>query len=74
MARVALACDNKIPMDLNVLVLTGGIYYGTPRGISGEGAETRAVNTMVYTRGEIERVARMAFHPALAAAESDERG
>ncbi len=36
--------------------LTGGIYYGTPRGISGEGAEERAVNTMTYTRAEIERV------------------
>jgi 3-isopropylmalate dehydrogenase len=44
--------------------LTGGIYYGTPRGISGEGAETRAVNTMTYTRAEIERVSRMAFHLA----------
>jgi len=44
--------------------LTGGIYYGTPRGISGEGAGTRAVNTMVYTRPEIERVARMAFQLA----------
>jgi len=41
--------------------LTGGIYYGTPRGISGEGSEERAVNTMTYTRPEIERVARMAF-------------
>ncbi len=44
--------------------LTGGIYYGTPRGISGAGPEERAVNTMVYTRAEIERVARMAFHLA----------
>jgi 3-isopropylmalate dehydrogenase len=44
--------------------LTGGIYYGTPRGITGNGAETRAVNTMVYTRAEIERVSRMAFHLA----------
>ena len=44
--------------------LTGGIYYGQPRGISGEGAEERAVNTMVYTRPEIERVTRMAFHLA----------
>ncbi|HVP46567.1 MAG TPA: 3-isopropylmalate dehydrogenase [Bryobacteraceae bacterium] len=44
--------------------LTGGIYYGTPRGITGNGAETRAVNTMVYTRVEIERVSRMAFHLA----------
>jgi 3-isopropylmalate dehydrogenase len=44
--------------------LTGGIYYGTPRGITGAGAEERAVNTMTYTRSEIERVARMAFHLA----------
>jgi 3-isopropylmalate dehydrogenase len=44
--------------------LTGGMYYGTPRGISGSGADERAVNTMVYTRAEIERVARMAFHLA----------
>ena len=44
--------------------LTGGIYYGTPRGITENGAETRAVNTMVYTRAEIERVSRMAFHLA----------
>jgi 3-isopropylmalate dehydrogenase len=46
--------------------LTGGIYYGTPRGITGNGAEMRAVNTMTYTRSEIERVARMAFHLARA--------
>ncbi len=44
--------------------LTGGLYYGTPRGIEENGAQTRAVNTMVYTWAEIERVARMAFHLA----------
>jgi len=44
--------------------LTGGIYYGTPRGISGEGQNERAINTMLYTRAEIERVTRMAFHLA----------
>jgi 3-isopropylmalate dehydrogenase len=44
--------------------LTGGIYYGTPRGIFEENGETWAVNTMSYTRREIERVARMAFHLA----------
>jgi 3-isopropylmalate dehydrogenase len=44
--------------------LTGGIYYGTPRGITENGGETRAVNTMTYTRAEIERVTRMAFHLA----------
>jgi 3-isopropylmalate dehydrogenase len=44
--------------------LTGGLYYGTPRGISGEGPSERGVNTMTYTRAEIERVSRMAFHLA----------
>jgi 3-isopropylmalate dehydrogenase len=44
--------------------LTGGIYYGTPRGITEDGAETRAVNTMTYTRAEIERVSHIAFHLA----------
>ena len=44
--------------------LTGGLYYGTPRGITGTGAEERAVNTMLYTRPEIERVTHMAFQLA----------
>ncbi len=44
--------------------LTGGIYYGTPRGIEGAGDSERAVNTMTYTRAEIARIGRMAFHLA----------
>jgi len=44
--------------------LTGGIYYGTPRGITGSGDEERGTNTMTYTRDEIARVTRMAFHLA----------
>jgi 3-isopropylmalate dehydrogenase len=44
--------------------LTGGIYYGTPRGIHQEGNETRAINTMTYSSSEIARVSRMAFHLA----------
>jgi 3-isopropylmalate dehydrogenase len=44
--------------------LTDGLYYGTPRGITGEGAEARGFNTMSYTQPEIERVSRMAFHLA----------
>jgi 3-isopropylmalate dehydrogenase len=42
--------------------LLGGLYYGTPRGIAADGAS--AVNTMSYTRPEIERVARVAFQLA----------
>jgi 3-isopropylmalate dehydrogenase len=49
---------------LMVRELNGGLYYGTPRGISGSGAEERAVNTMSYTRAEIERVSHMAFQLA----------
>lgn len=37
--------------------LTGGLYYGEPRGIQGD----RAFNTMSYTRAEIERVTHTAF-------------
>jgi 3-isopropylmalate dehydrogenase len=44
--------------------LTGGIYYGTPRGVFGEKPNEYAVNTMTYTRAEIERVARMSFNLA----------
>ncbi len=44
--------------------LTGGLYYGTPRGIEGEGAEERGTNTMTYTRAEIARVTHMAFQLA----------
>jgi len=39
--------------------LLGGLYYGQPRGIDADGGA--AVNTMRYTRGEIERVTRVAF-------------
>ena len=39
--------------------LTGGLYYGEPRGIAADGSS--AVNTMAYSRDEIERVAHVAF-------------
>lgn len=45
--------------------LTGGLYFGMPRGIETfpDGSE-RGVNTLVYTTHEIERVARVAFETA----------
>jgi 3-isopropylmalate dehydrogenase len=45
---------------LIVRELTGGLYYGEPRGNDGEAA----VNTLRYTRAEIERVSRLAFEAA----------
>ena len=45
--------------------LTGGIYFGQPRGIfEGENGEKRGVNTMVYSEGEVDRIARVAFETA----------
>jgi 3-isopropylmalate dehydrogenase len=42
--------------------LTGGLYYGEPRGVASDGDS--AHNTMRYSRGEIERIARRAFEAA----------
>jgi 3-isopropylmalate dehydrogenase len=42
--------------------LTGGLYYGEPRGVSADGDS--AHNTMRYSRGEVERIARRAFEAA----------
>lgn len=44
--------------------LTGGIYFGEPKGRIGEGPDEKAFDTMVYSRFEIERIARMAFEAA----------
>jgi 3-isopropylmalate dehydrogenase len=49
---------------LVVRELTGGIYFGEPRGREGSGDEERAFDTMVYSRKEIERVAHVAFKAA----------
>lgn len=50
---------------LFVRELTGGVYFGEPRGIEDlGGGERRGVNTQVYTSSEIRRVARVAFELA----------
>ena len=42
--------------------LTGGIYFGEPRGIEPiENNQRRGVNTHTYTTSEIQRIARVAF-------------
>jgi 3-isopropylmalate dehydrogenase len=58
---------NHIVSGVDMIIvreLNGGIYYGTPRGIEGSGEEERGTNTMTYTRAEIARITRMAFHLA----------
>lgn len=65
----ALADASSLKLDvvkgLDILIireLTGGIYFGEPRGIETLADGTRrGVNTQVYTTPEIHRVARVAF-------------
>ncbi|MDV5171065.1 3-isopropylmalate dehydrogenase [Photobacterium rosenbergii] len=45
--------------------LTGGIYFGQPKGREGEGPEEKAYDTEIYHRYEIERIARIAFESAM---------
>ncbi len=49
---------------LCVRELTGGIYFGQPKGREGQGMHERAFDTEVYHRYEIERIARIAFESA----------
>ena len=55
----------ELVSDLDILFvreLTGGIYFGEPRGIKPiDNGERKGINTHVYTTSEIERVARVAF-------------
>jgi 3-isopropylmalate dehydrogenase len=44
--------------------LTGGLYFGQPKGTRQEDGETVAVDTMVYRSSEIDRIARLAFEIA----------
>lgn len=58
----------EVVADLDILIvreLTGGIYFGQPRGIrTTESGEKAGFNTLIYTESEIERIARVAFESA----------
>ncbi len=49
---------------LVVRELTGGIYFGQPKGRKGKGDEEVAFDTMIYSRSEIRRIAKVAFEAA----------
>jgi 3-isopropylmalate dehydrogenase len=50
-------------LDLMIVrELTGGIYFGQPRGVRTlDNGERQGFNTLVYSESEIERIARVAF-------------
>ena len=50
---------------LCVRELTGGIYFGSPKGRHEENGEPVALDTMIYKKSEIERIARVAFTAAM---------
>ena len=58
----------EVVEGLDIMVvreLTGGIYFGEPRGVETlPDGSRRGVNTLVYTEPEIERIARVAFDVA----------
>ena len=45
--------------------LTGGIYFGEPRGTSFVNGEEVGINTEVYSTSEIKRIAQVGFEAAL---------
>jgi 3-isopropylmalate dehydrogenase len=49
---------------LCVRELTGGLYFGQPKGTHEENGEPVAIDTMIYRRSEIERIAHVAFKAA----------
>ena len=60
----ASSLKEEVVADTDLVVvreLTGGIYFGRPRGYD----DQRGWNTLVYTRNEVERITRVAMELAL---------
>jgi 3-isopropylmalate dehydrogenase len=64
-AASPLRPDRIAGLDLLIVrELTGGLYFGEPRGESADGQQ--AFNTMRYSAAEVERIAEVAFRQAAA--------
>jgi 3-isopropylmalate dehydrogenase len=58
----------EVVAGLDIMIvreLTGGIYFGEPRGIETESGERKGFNTLVYKESEIDRISRVAFDIAM---------
>ncbi len=64
----ASSLKREIVEGVDIMVvreLTGGIYFGQPKGVfATETGEQRGVNTMAYSIGEIDRIAKVGFETA----------
>jgi 3-isopropylmalate dehydrogenase len=61
----ASSLRSEIVAGLDIMIvreLTGGIYFGQPRGVRElENGERQGFNTLIYSESEIDRIARVAF-------------
>lgn len=64
----ASTLKHEVVSGLDIMIvreLTGGIYFGQPRGVEElPNGERKGVNSLVYTTSEIQRIARVAFELA----------
>ena len=60
----ASTLKDEVVSNLDIMIvreLTGGVYFGQPRGIEDTSDGKKAVDTQVYYDYEIDRIARVAF-------------
>lgn len=63
----ASSLKSEIVAGLDIMIireLTGDIYFGEPRGVSGKVGERVGTNTMVYTEPQIRRILHVGFKTA----------
>lgn len=61
-----LKAENIKGVDIMIVrELTGGIYFGEPKGTEDRNGEKVSYNTMVYSVSEIKRIAKVAFEAAM---------
>ncbi|RZO87983.1 MAG: 3-isopropylmalate dehydrogenase [alpha proteobacterium HIMB59] len=60
----ASTLKNEVVNNLDIMIvreLTGGVYFGQPRGIEDTENGKKAIDTQIYYDYEIDRIARVAF-------------
>jgi 3-isopropylmalate dehydrogenase len=63
----ASALKAEVVAGLDILIvreLTGDIYFGQPKGIREKNGEREGFDTMLYSEGEVRRIARIGFEAA----------
>ncbi|WP_462324232.1 3-isopropylmalate dehydrogenase [Desulfoplanes sp.] len=68
LAQASFLRPDIVARGIDIMVireLTGGIYFGEPKGFETRDGEQAALNTMVYKLSEVERIARIGFETAM---------